>query len=75
MPQQIPVEDDTLTNTIPPWERIAVDGKTAANMMSCGYSTFFKRVRAGHYPKPGPDGAWSVQALRAVHQASPSTTA
>lgn len=59
---------------IPPWERIAVDAKTASQMMSCGYSTFFKRVKANLYPKPGPDGNWSVNALRAVHQANSPTT-
>lgn len=57
-------------NPIPPWERIAVDAQTAAQMLSCGYSTFFKRVRKGQYPKAGPDGNWGVNSLRAVHQAS-----
>jgi len=57
-------------NPIPPWERIAVDATTAANMLSIGRSTFFARVASGLYPKPGPDGLWSVSALRALHQAS-----
>lgn len=59
-------------NQIPPWERIAVDAGTAADMMSCGKSTFFRRVREGKYPKPGPDGLWSVKALRALHEPLPS---
>jgi hypothetical protein len=63
------------SNPIPPWERIAVDAKTAAWMMSCGRSTFFERVKAGTYPKPGADGKWSVSALRAVHRASQPTSA
>lgn len=60
---------------IPPWARIAVNGKTAAQMMGCGRSTFFARVKEGIYPQHGPDGQWSVSALRAVHQASQPTTA
>lgn len=63
------------TNPIPPWERIAVDARTAAQMLSCGRSTFFARVKAGIYPPAGPDGRWSVSALRALHRASPTTTA
>jgi hypothetical protein len=47
---------------------IAVTGKTAAKLMSCGYTTFFRRVREGTYPKAGPDGLWSVAALRRVHE-------
>jgi hypothetical protein len=62
-------------NPIPPWERIAVSAATAAQMMDCGRSTFFQRVKEGIYPKPGPDGKWSVSALRAVHQASQPTIA
>lgn len=65
----------TDTNPIPPWQRIAVDAKTAACMMSCGRSTFFERVKDGTYPKPGADGKWSVSGLRAVHQSSQPTTA
>lgn len=57
-------------NDIPAWERVAVDAGTAAKLMNCGYSTFFKRVKAGIYPAAGPDGQWSVSALRAVHQAN-----
>lgn len=55
--------------TIPPWNRIAVDSWTAAQMMGCGRSTFFKRVRDGIYPPKGPDGNWSVAKLRKVHDA------
>jgi hypothetical protein len=62
-------------NSIEPWNRIAVDATTAAEMMSCGRSTFFDRVRRKIYPQPGPDGRWSVNALRMLHQASPTTTA
>jgi hypothetical protein len=62
-------------NPIPPWQRIAVDATTAADMLGCGRSTFFARVRAGLYPKAGPDGRWSVSALRALHPASSTTTA
>lgn len=59
------------SNPIPPWERIAVDAATAAAMMSCGRSTFFQRVKSGMYPKPGPDGRWSVSALRQLHEQPP----
>jgi predicted DNA-binding transcriptional regulator AlpA len=52
-----------------------VDAATAAAMMSCGRSTFFERVKKGVYPKPGPDGRWSVNALRQLHQANQPTTA
>lgn len=62
-------------NPIAPWDRIAVDASTAASMMSCGRSTFFDRVKRGIYPKPGPDGMWSVSALRQLHQANPTTSA
>lgn len=60
-------------NPIPLWNRIAVNAKTAAMMMGVGYSTFFAKVKEGIYPKPGPDGRYSVDALRAVHQASSTT--
>jgi hypothetical protein len=63
-----PKEATEVVNQIPPGERIAVDGKTAAQLMSCGYTTFFRRVREGTYPKAGPDGLWSVAALRKVHE-------
>lgn len=62
-------------NPIPPWERIAVDAATAAAMLSIGRSTFFKRVKDGLYPQPGPDGRWSVSALRSLHPATSTTTA
>jgi predicted DNA-binding transcriptional regulator AlpA len=62
------------SNKIPPWERIAVNAATAAEMLSCGRSTFFARVKEGVYPKPGRDGRWSVSALRQIHQASETTT-
>jgi predicted DNA-binding transcriptional regulator AlpA len=55
-------------NPIPPWQRIAVSAKTAAQMMECSRSTFFQRVKDGIYPKPGPDGQWSVSALRRLHE-------
>jgi hypothetical protein len=60
-------------NPIPPWNRIAVDASTAASMMSCGRSTFFQRVKDGIYPKPGPDGLWSVSALQRLHAANEPT--
>jgi predicted DNA-binding transcriptional regulator AlpA len=68
------MSDTEVKNEIPPWRRIAVTAKTAAQMMECGRSTFFQRVKDGIYPKPGPDGRWSVNALRAVHEASSTTT-
>jgi hypothetical protein len=72
--KQEDVEKEDL-NPIPPAERIAVDAATAANLMSCGKSTFFRRVKQRLYPQAGPDGLYSVTALRAVHQANPPTTA
>jgi hypothetical protein len=66
---------DKRENPIPPWQRIAVDARTAAHMMSCGRSTFFARVKLGIYPKAGPDGLWRVSDLRQIGQASPTTTA
>jgi len=54
-------------NPIPLHERIAVKAKEAAALMSCSRSTFFARVKAGIYPKPGPDGQWGVRALLALH--------
>lgn len=62
-------------NPIPPWERIAVDAATAAHMLSCGRSTFFKRVKSGVYPRPAVDGLWRVSELRLACQANPHTTA
>lgn len=56
-------------NPIPSWDRVAVDARTAAQMMSCGRSTFFKRVKEGIYPPAGPDGRWNVDQLRALHAA------
>lgn len=50
---------------IPPWERLGVNGVTAAQMMGCSRSTFFQRVKDGLYPKPAQDGLWNVDALRA----------
>lgn len=52
-------------NPIPPWERLAVNGVTAAQMMGCSRSTFFQRVKDGVYPKPAKDGLWNVDALKA----------
>lgn len=63
------------SDVIQPWNKIAVKAPIAAQMMGCGRSTFFQRVKDGIYPKPGPDGQWSVEALRSVHQASSTTTA
>lgn len=60
-------------NPIPLWDRICVNANDAARMMSCCRSTFFARVREGIYPKPGPDGKWSVMALWLVHQANSTT--
>lgn len=51
------------TNQIPPWNRLAVDAKTAAEMMSVGRSTFFARVKAGMYPPSANDGRWNVSEL------------
>lgn len=59
-------------NPIPPWERIAVDARTAAWMLSCGRSTFFERVKNGTYPKPGKDGKWGVEALRPHRRLAPA---
>ena len=61
-------------NPIPPWQRIAVDAGTAAHMLSIGRSTFFKRVAADLYPKPGKDGLWRVADLRAIGQQAELTT-
>lgn len=58
-----------------PAYQIAVKAPMAAKMMGCARSTFFQRVKDGIYPKPGPDGQWSVTALRAVHQANQPTIA
>jgi hypothetical protein len=65
---------DKRSNPIPPWERIAVDAVTAAQMLSCGRSTFFQRVKNKVYPPAGPDGKWSVSALRQLHQATETST-
>ena len=54
----------TSARDIPPSERLRVDGATAAGLMGCGYSTFFKRVRDGMYPRAGQDGLWSVRLLK-----------
>lgn len=54
-------------NPIPLHERIAVKASEAAALMSCSRSTFFAKVKAGVYPKPGPDGRWGVKALLALH--------
>lgn len=61
-------------NPIPPWERIAVDATTAAQMFSIGRSTFFQRVKQGKYPKPANDGRWRVSELRAFADPASSTT-
>lgn len=63
-------------NQIPPWNRLAVDAKTAADMMSVGRSTFFARVKDGMYPKSANDGRWNVSELaacRARLTTTPST--
>lgn len=61
-------ESATIERKLPPTERIAVKAKDAAALMSCSRSTFFARVKAGIYPKPGPDGQWGVRALLALHE-------
>ena len=63
----------TTPNPIPPWNRLAVDAKTAAQMFSIGRSTFFARVKRGIYPKPANDGLWRVSDLRQCAQASSTT--
>lgn len=60
-------------NPIPLHERIAVKASEAAALMSCSRSTFFAKVKAGVYPKPGPDGRWGVKALLSLHQATSPT--
>lgn len=60
-------ESATIERKIPPTERIAVKASEAAALMSCSRSTFFAKVKAGVYPKPGPDGRWGVKALLALH--------
>jgi predicted DNA-binding transcriptional regulator AlpA len=61
-------------NPIPPWNRLAVDAKTAAQMFSIGRSTFFDRVKRGMYPKPANDGLWRVSDLRRIAEATSTTT-
>lgn len=61
-------ESATIERKIPPTERIAVKAKDAAALMSCSRSTFFARVKAGIYPKPGPDGQWGVRVPLSLHQ-------
>ena len=56
-------ESATIERKLPPTERIAVKAKDAAALMSCSRSTFFARVKAGIYPKPGPDGTMGCAAL------------
>lgn len=56
-------EAATIERKLPPTERIAVKAKDAAALMSCSRSTFFARVKAGIYPKPGPDGTMECAAL------------
>jgi predicted DNA-binding transcriptional regulator AlpA len=60
-------------NPIPPWERIAVDATTAAQMFSIGRSTFFARVKQGIYPKPANDGRWRVSDLQRCAQSNSPT--
>lgn len=62
-------------NPIPPWQRIAVDASTAANMLSVGRSTFFARVKTGMYPRPATDGRWRVSELQQLGQSSQTTSA
>lgn len=45
---------------IPPWERLGVNAVTAAAMMGCGRSTFFRRIREGLYP-PAARGGWGIR--------------
>jgi predicted DNA-binding transcriptional regulator AlpA len=51
-------------NPIPLWERLAVNATEAAQMMGCGRSTFFARVKINLYPPPARDGLWNVSELR-----------
>lgn len=55
-------------NEIPPWQRLGVNGVTAAKMMGCSRSTFFQRVKDELYPKPARDGLWNVSELRACRE-------
>lgn len=53
---------------------IGVD--VAARMMGCGRSTFWARVKAGHYPAPVKDCGstrWRVADLQRHVQAMPTT--
>jgi predicted DNA-binding transcriptional regulator AlpA len=61
-------------NPIPPWNRLAVDAKTAATMFSIGRSTFFARVKRGDLPKPASDGLWRVSDLQHYAEATRTTT-
>jgi hypothetical protein len=57
-----------VSNSIPPWQRLSVNAATAAQMMGCGKSTFFRRVRDKLYPPPARDGLWNVAELRRCRQ-------
>lgn len=56
--------------------RLLVGAEEAAAMMGCGRSTFWKRVREGHYPAPVKDAGstrWRVLDLEQHVQAMPTT--
>lgn len=59
-------------------EKILVTASDAAQMLSIGRSTFFKKVTAGQLPKPVKFGGvtrWRLDELRAVGLSNRSTTA
>lgn len=53
-------------NPIPPWNRLAVDARSAATMFSIGRSTFFARAKRGDLPRPANDGPVARQRSAAV---------
>lgn len=56
---------------------LLVSVESAAKMMGCGRSTFWARVRAGHYPAPVKDCGstrWRVADLQQHVQAMRTTT-
>lgn len=59
-------------------EKVLVKAGVAAEMLSIGRSTFFRRVREGLLPKPlkiGRASLWRVDELRSVGQSNRTTTA
>jgi hypothetical protein len=63
---------DKRENPIPPWQRIAVDARTAADMLGLSQFQFARYVRDELLPKPALDRRWSVEALRPFKDAPPS---